>query len=146
MLFRSATIYDALFSVHYTVALALVKGRVDLAAFYSEPLNDPAVTRIAEKVVAHEDPLSDFPRHFPGEVHITLKDGRTVKRREFTSTGTPERRLSREAINEKFLANATRVLSRSQAERAMAMVWDIEHLTDIHQLIAACTISSGDSK
>lgn len=143
---RPKTIYDSLFSVPYVVALALVKGRVDLAAFYDEPLDDPAVLRVASQTFCHEDPHSDFPRHFPGEVRITLKSGRILTRREVTSTGTPDRRLSKDEINAKFMKNATRVIGDAQANRAMETVWELEKLSDIGDLVSICMMKNGETK
>lgn len=68
--------YAALFSVHYVVAVALARGRVDLATFHDEPLDAADVRALAEKTYCTVDPNSDFPLHFPGEVNVTLKDGR----------------------------------------------------------------------
>ena len=134
------TIYDALFSVPYAVALALVKGRVDLAAFYDEPLDDPTVLALAAKTFCPDDPASDYPKHFPGEVRITLRDGRTLHRREPTSRGTPERRLEPGAIEAKFLENATRAVSDVQAKRIAGMVWELERLPAIGTLMRECVI------
>lgn len=132
------TIYDALFSVHYAVALALVKGRVDLASFYDEPLDDPAVLAVASRVFCAPDPASDYPRHFPGEVRIRLRDGRELNRREPMSRGTPERRLAREAVEAKFLANASRAVSEAQGRRIADMVRDLEKLPNIGALAGEC--------
>ena len=132
------TIYDALFSVPYAVALALVKGRVDLAAFYDEPLDDPAVLAVAAKTFCPDDVASDYPKHFPGEVRITLKDGRTLQRREPTSRGTPERRLAPGDIEAKFFQNATRAVPERDAKRIVDMVWELERLPRIGALVREC--------
>jgi 2-methylcitrate dehydratase PrpD len=135
---KPPTIYDALFSVPYAVALALVKGRVDLAAFYDEPLDDPRVLAVAAKTFCPDDPASDYPKHFPGEVRITLRDGRTFERREPTSRGTPERRLGAGDIEAKFLDNATRAVSDAQAKHIAAMAWELERLPNIETLMREC--------
>lgn len=132
------TIYDALFSVPYAVALALAKGRVDLAAFHDEPLDDPAVLALAARVHCPPDPLSDYPQHFPGEVRIRLRDGRELRRREPVSRGTPERPLAAGDIEAKFRVNATRAVPEDQAGRIAAMVWDLERLPAIGALMREC--------
>ena len=48
----------------YVVALALVKGKVDLASFHDLGIDDPDVLALAAKIYIHEDPQSDFPVHF----------------------------------------------------------------------------------
>ncbi|MNP19235.1 MmgE/PrpD family protein [compost metagenome] len=132
------TIYAALFSVHYAVALALSKGRVDLGSFYDEPLDDPQVLAVAAKVHCVEDPASDFPRHFPGEVRVTLKDGRVLHCRKPTSLGTPEVPLAREAIEAKFLSNATRAISREAAEQLKDAVLNLEQAASLDALMDLC--------
>ncbi len=140
---KPPTIYDALFSVPYVVALALLQGRVDLASFYDQPLDDPKVLALAERIFCPDDPDSDYPAHFPGEVRITLRDGRQLRRREATSRGTPERRLSAAEIEHKFHANATRAVSVVQAQRIAALVWDLERLDHIDALVSACVVENG---
>lgn len=132
------TIYAALFSVHYAVALALTKGRVDLVTFYDEPISDPRVLEVAAKVYCVDDPDSDFPKHFPGEVIVTLKDGRVFRCRKPTSLGTPEAPLSRAEIEAKFFANATRAISREAAEEIVDVVLNLEKAESLGKLMALC--------
>lgn len=118
--------YRALFSVPYVVALALVRGRVDLAAFYDEPLDAPDVLDVAARVWCIDDPLSDYPAHFPGEVIVYLKDGRVLRERRRASLGTQEYPLSRDQVLAKFMANATRVIDVEAAEKLQSLVMNIE--------------------
>jgi 2-methylcitrate dehydratase PrpD len=141
---RPRTIYDALFSVPYIVALTLVRGRVDLAAFYDEPLDDPEVLGLAARTFCEDDPESDYPDHFPGELRITLRDGSVLQRREPASSGTPERRLTRRQINEKFRLNAARAIGDDQVARVIDAVWDFENIGDIGNLVALCISGSGE--
>jgi len=135
---RPPTVYAALFSVHYAVAVALLKGRVDLAAFYDDPLDDPQVLALADKVHVVEDPASDFPVHFPGEVRITLKDGRQFNCRRPTSLGTPEVPLSRAQVEAKFFANATRAIGRDAAQRLAELVLNLERAPSLEPLLELC--------
>ena len=142
---RPADPYSALFSTPYVVALALVTGRIDLAAFHDRGVNDSAVLALSDRITCSEDRTSDFPVHFPGEVRITLKSGRVVTHRVATSFGTPERPLSTSDIKAKFMANATRVMSRSEAERVVQSVSEIESMENISELLEVCRISSAAS-
>ena len=123
---RPTIVYRALFSVQYVVALALVRGRVDLASFYDMPLDAADVLGVAERTHCVADPASDFPKHFPGEVIVHLKDGRTLRSRKATSLGTPEVPLSRPAIEAKFMSNATRVISEKAARQIIDQVLTLE--------------------
>lgn len=126
--------YDAMFSVPYTVALALVEGVVDLASFHDKGIDDPKVLALAAKIFCEPDAESDFPAHFPGEIRITLADGRVVSRREATSRGTPDRPLSWDETADKFLANATRVISEDHARRIIDAVQQVESIGHVSKL------------
>ena len=135
---RPSIPYRALFSVQYVVALALVRGRVDLAAFHDEPLDAPDVLSVVDRTYCIDDPDSDFPRHFPGEVIVHLKDGRIFSSRKATSLGTPEVPLSREALKAKFMANATRAIAPQAAQQLMDKVLNLEAEPSLDEIMALC--------
>lgn len=137
---RPTTIYAAQFSVPYVVALALVTGRVDLASFHDDPLDDPEILGIAALTRCTADQLSDYPKHFPGEVIVTLKDGSVHRCRQPTSLGTPDRRLSTAAVEAKFLANATRTVSLERARAIIAAVNEIQSAPSVHDLMQLCVV------
>jgi len=135
---RPSIPYRALFSVQYVVALALARGRVDLAAFHDEPLDSPDVLAIAAKTFCVPDPASDFPRRFPGEVVVHLKDGRVVRCRKAASLGTPDVPLSAEALQAKFMANATRAISQAAAGRLKDRILRLEEAASLDEIMALC--------
>lgn len=139
-----ATSYQAMFSVQYAVAAALARGRVDLSTFYDEPLDAPDVLNIAAKTYCVADPASDYPIHFPGEVIVHLKDGRTLRCRKPASLGTPDVPMDRAAIKAKFLKNATRAISQSAAEQLAACVLELEKLDSLEPIMSLCVSESGD--
>jgi 2-methylcitrate dehydratase PrpD len=139
---RPAIPYRALFSVQYVVALALARGRVDLAAFHDEPLNAPDVLSVAERTFCINDPASDFPRHFPGEVIVHLKDGRILRNRKAASLGTPDVPLSTAALKTKFMTNATRAISQQAAEQLIDKVLNIETAASLDEIMALCVVAA----
>jgi len=136
------TIYDALFSVQYVVASALSTRRVDLASFYDEPLDDPAVLAMAAKVVCPPDEKSDFPTHFPGEVAVQLADGQSLRRRIPASYGTPENPMSETDVTAKFMSNAARRLPGEQAQQLAKAVEQLDQLDRISPILDACTAAA----
>lgn len=133
---RPAHAYRALFSVQFVVALALVRGRVDLADFYDLPLDAPDVLALAERIWCVDDPLSDYPAHFPGELIVHLKDGRVLRCRKPTSLGTPEMPMPQAALEAKFLANATRVIAKDAAIRLISLVMNLESAESLDELMS----------
>lgn len=142
---RPSTPYQAMFSVQYVTAAALVRGRVDLATFFDETLDAPDVLAVAAKTYCIADPASDYPVHFPGEVVVHLKDGRALRVRKPTSLGTPETPLPRAAIEQKFLKNATRVIGQHAAERLIPLIYDLESAPSLSEVMALCT-SAGSGR
>ena len=137
---KPAIPYRALFSVQYVVALALARGRVDLAAFHDEPLNSPDVLEVAAKTYCIQDPDSDFPAHFPGEVIVHLKDGRVLRCRKPASLGTADVPLSTDAVKAKFMTNATRAIGKDAAEKLIDIVLNIEKADSLDEIMRLATI------
>ncbi|MFL5170927.1 MAG: hypothetical protein ACJ8CX_09730, partial [Microvirga sp.] len=108
----------------------------DLAAFHDEPLDAPEILSVAAKVWCTEDPLSDYPAHFPGEVVVHLKDGRVLRSRKPASLGTSDVPLPREAIVAKFMANATRVIGKDAAAEIVARVLKLEEASSLAPILA----------
>ena len=137
---RPTTAYEALFSVPYVVALALVRGRVDLAAFHDEKLDAPEVLALTARTFCLDDPASDYPLHFPGEVIVHLSGGRTLRCRKPASLGSPDVPLPQEAVIAKFMANATRAVDRTTAARVAELVMNLEQAASLQELMAACSV------
>jgi len=136
---RPATAYEALFSVQFVVALALVRGRVDLAAFHDEPLDAPDLLAMTARTNVVDDPDSDYPVHFPGEVVVHLREGRTLRCRKPASYGSPDLPMPRDAVVAKFMANATRTIDQGAARRLATQVLALEATPSLDEIIRLCT-------
>jgi 2-methylcitrate dehydratase PrpD len=124
---RPRTDYEAQFSIPYLVATALRRGGVTLADLKPEALQDPLTLALAARVGYAPDPDSGYPRHYSGEVRITMADGRTFARRCQVNSGAPEMPVSEEAILAKFEANAGLSLPRERVERLRDLILDLDH-------------------
>ena len=78
---RPRTAYDAQFSLPYSVASALLDGRIGLDTYAPARLTDARRLALAERVTHVIDPDSPFPRGFPGWVRVRLTDGRLLEAR-----------------------------------------------------------------
>ena len=58
--------YGAKFSLPYSIAVMIVRGRAGLDEFTEEAIRDSAVLDLARKVRYELDPTIDYPRHFSG--------------------------------------------------------------------------------
>jgi 2-methylcitrate dehydratase PrpD len=100
------TSYAAKFSIPFGIALGLVRGAAGLADFSDEAIADPALLEVSRRVSYEIDPEDPYPARFTGHVQVTLRDGRLLEARQGFMRGGVDAPLSREEVNEKFLANA----------------------------------------
>ena len=132
-----ANSYDAQFSVHYTVACALVHGRFTLDEIEEEAIRDPRVLALTQRTGYEIDPTSRFPRYYGGEVVIETTDGRRLSHREECNRGSDANPLSAADVERKFRDNAGRVLSPQRAERVLELVMGIDAAADVVALTDA---------
>ena len=97
--------YAAKFSVPFCVAYAMLRGHVGLEAFTPAHVADPALRALAAKVSYRVDPANPYPREFTGHVRVTLADGQVIEERQGHFRGGHREPLSRQDIEEKFMAN-----------------------------------------
>ncbi len=123
---KPASDYIAKFSVYYTLAAALVRGRCGFAELEDDALNDPAILALAARVAYEADPDSLYPEYFSGGAVITLKNGKTFRHVDKINRGAGERALSGDEIGAKFLENAELVTTPARAREIRDIVLDIE--------------------
>ncbi|HEX5607154.1 MAG TPA: MmgE/PrpD family protein [Candidatus Binatia bacterium] len=123
--------YGAKFSLPFSIAIMLVRGRAGLEEFSDAAINDPKLLDLAAKVRYALDPAIDYPRHFEGHVTVKMNDGRVFDENQLHPRGGFEDPLPPGEIEEKFRANAGLVLSRSKVDEIVAMVSRLEALPAI---------------
>jgi 2-methylcitrate dehydratase PrpD len=126
--------YGAKFSLPYSIAVMLVRGRAGLDEFTDDAIRDPIVIGLAKKVRYQLDPTIDYPRHFSGHVKIILDDGTVLEENQPHPRGGLEDPLPPGEIEEKFRANARLALPVKKVERILDHVKQLERLPAITQL------------
>jgi 2-methylcitrate dehydratase PrpD len=124
------------FSVYHAAALGLVRGRAGLQEFSDDAVNDPLLKAVRERTTATAD---EAVTEDGVAVEVDLADRRTLAKRLEHSLGNLERPLTDRQLEEKFLGQAVLVLPQKQAERLLALCWEIDSLDDLHPLIQAAT-------
>jgi 2-methylcitrate dehydratase PrpD len=119
---RPATANDAKFSVPFTVAAALVHGRVGLAEFMPAGLADARVRDLAGRVrcEVRAPAAGDALR---GALTIRLRDGREWHCAVDAPLGSPARPMSDAALRRKF-ADCVRYAARPLGEAEVAQIAD----------------------
>jgi 2-methylcitrate dehydratase PrpD len=126
--------YGAKFSLPYSIAVMLVRGKAGLDEFTEAAIRDPIVLGLAKKIRYTLDPTIDYPRHFSGHVKITLDDGTVLDENQPHPRGGLEDPLPPGEIEEKFRANARLALPAANVERTLVKVKQLERLPAIAQL------------
>ncbi|MBI2203953.1 MAG: MmgE/PrpD family protein [Candidatus Rokubacteria bacterium] len=131
---RPATGLERKFSMQYCAAAALADGRVDLASFGDADVAEPARSLMNRvRMVVDASLPDDLERQAWSRVTIRLSDGRTLAVPARGAQGHPDTPLSDARLREKFVACATLVLPRDEAD---GVAIQLEHLDDIPDIRA----------
>jgi len=126
--------YDAKFSIPYAIASALTRGRLGIAEFVPAAYTEPRIERLMDKVEYAIDAQTTFPRHYTGEVVVTLDDGRVLRNRIAINRGNPDRPLSNAEIEAKYFENCAVSLDRGTASRIRDAILGVEAIADAREL------------
>lgn len=136
------------FSIHYTVALALLDGGLSIDSFTDERRFSPDLEPMLEKIAVIEDkaipPGLDFAETW-ATVAVTLRDGQVWEARCDRPRGRWDFPLSRKERLAKFHDCARRVLQPERAEQAAAMVETIERVENVKELMSLLAADAGDA-
>ncbi|MEQ1758777.1 MAG: MmgE/PrpD family protein [Vicinamibacterales bacterium] len=118
-------------SLQFSLAEALATGRLGTDAYRAQARNDPAILALARRVSYHRDPRFDGLTHFPGEVTITLRDGRVLTEVEPYNRGSAQNPMSDAELRAKFNDNAGALLSAPARDRLCDTILALERLDDV---------------
>jgi len=130
----------AMFSLPWTVALAVLFRRVDPRGFTVEALKNPDVLNLAHKVFAEYKPELDTGRGCqPAILEIETKGGQTYSKRIDHLFGSRENPMSTEDLIRKFRECATTYaanpLPTTKVDELLQMVLQLENQGDVSQVI-----------
>ena len=126
--------YGAKFSLPYSIAVMLIRGRAGLEEFSESAIRDHELLALAAKVRYEVDPTIDYPRHFEGHVQLKMKDGSVFTEDQLHPRGGYEDPLPPEEVEAKFRANARLALAEDDVEEIIRMVQQLEALPVISRL------------
>ena len=126
--------YGAKFSLPYSIAVMLIRGRAGLEEFSESAIRDHELLALAAKVRYEVDPKIDYPRHFEGHVQVKMKDGHVFTEDQLHPRGGYEDPLPPEEVEAKFRANARLALAEDDVEEIIRMVQQLEALPVISRL------------
>lgn len=129
---------SAQFSVQYSVACAIARGRLGIAEIQDEAISDPSINALAQKITVRVN--EDWPGKFaPCDLQIRTVDGRDLDHHAAHTPGTPENPMGLDDLKDKFrdcTASGVRPLSAAQCDRAIETVLAIEDVADVNGVFA----------
>lgn len=131
---------QARFSLQHCVAVALSKGRPEIADFDIEALSRPDIEALRAKVRLHVDPALDaaFPQGYGARVSVTWADGTVDEAICPAAWGDPENPMDNSDLIAKFCANAASGRLRpDQTDRILGAVMDLPDAADLSALKSA---------
>jgi 2-methylcitrate dehydratase PrpD len=142
------TLADAQFSLPFTIAHAMVHGRVDLQSFQPSGRTDPAVRDFMPRIEIHTafnsqgESRGTFP--MPGIVTARTADGREIRREVTYVKGHPRNPMSFDDVAEKFRACAALGLPGAGGlDEIVDATASLETLPDVSCLMDLCVRSAG---
>lgn len=134
---------ESQFSLPFTMAVAIVKGRVFIDVVNEAALKDPEILKISRKITARATPEKDaqfmaegFP---PDEVDIWTKDGSVYTGCELHVKGHPANPMSYEEVVEKFKLCAgfsAKPLSEDKLDAFVSKLASLERHGDVRDLMS----------
>ena len=131
----------AQFSLQYSVAAMLVRGKALLDEFSPEAIRDPDILRLAALVTPIAEPAIDagWPGIDPTEIIITLKDGREIFTRVEEAKGDLVNPVTDDELLVKFKEITAPYLDEGAIDNVIEMFRNLEAVKDIRELTVALT-------
>jgi 2-methylcitrate dehydratase PrpD len=131
------TALEGKFSFPFLLAIAILRHKVGVAEFTDDVVRSPEVQDLMRRCRHVADPEIDARgfNHMETRIELTLTDGRVLTKTESVATGHPDKPMSREQLEAKFLECAQLAISEPAARDAMAQIWElgsIERVADLH--------------
>ena len=127
---------ESKFCYYHSVAAALIDGQALPAQFTDQRAADPAIESLRNRIDFDEDP--SLPRRAV-RVTLELNDGRTYTERVDHPTGTPGNPMSDAMVREKFHGLATAALGVEKADKAQRVLWEVDKLSNVRELMPLLT-------
>jgi len=138
------TIPEAQFSYYYTVATALLKGRIFIEDFTENALKHPEVLALARRIKVKVDPDKDKLGGLvsPTDIEIRTKDGKGYRKSMEFVKGHPKSPMSIGEVVQKFEECARfsiKPISRDNIKKVSYMVEHLEDLPDVTTILQYLT-------
>lgn len=134
------TDYDAKFSLPYAVASGLIRGRIGMLELRSDAIMNAEIRALMGRVNYAIDSASSFPRHYSGEVIVTMRDGHQHRHREAINRGHADKPMTNVDVCKKYQQNAMLHFSATSVDKIRTSVLGLDKLQSMRVLeaVLAC--------
>lgn len=133
---RPRSEYDAKFSLPYSIAAQLIRGKVDVSTYVGDAIREEQVLDLASKVRYEVKDYATFPEALPGGVRIKTTDGRVIEADLEWQRGGPENPMSAADVADKYRTNAELALGADDVELVQRTVLGLHDARDLAPLDA----------
>lgn len=135
---------EARFSMHYSIAIALLRKRLRLADFEASVIQNPEVRALYSKITmtktSEDKPLpTAINGREPAETRITLNDGRTLSKFLKHPKGVLQNPLSENEMWSKFNDCVSNVFDANRIAEIKKMLEEFEDIQDIRAFTSLLT-------
>jgi len=134
---------QAILNTPYCLASALINRRLTLAEFSDLAIADKGIHYLMKKIsiLSDADLTSRFPTERGVRLSIRLKDGRRFEYAADNPRGSAEKPMTFPEVVDKFKTLAEPVIDRSRSERVVALVDDLENVSDATEITELLAVS-----
>jgi 2-methylcitrate dehydratase PrpD len=132
---RPTTSFHGRFSLHHSMAEAMLRGALDKESFDASNLTEPRFNALADKVYALVDRQMTDRNQLGGRVEIELTGGRKVAFTVDHMRGMPQNPMSTDDIVCKFRSNVSDRMPAVRIDRIVDMVMSLDRLDGLQPLM-----------
>lgn len=131
---KPTTSWHARYSMQFCVATSLIEKRFDKKSLSLISLSDSELLALTNKVTYSVDPALVDRNRWSGEVIVKLKNGTIIKHRVNDLLGTPQNPMTGDDLVDKFIKNASGVISIDQAHKFIENISNLELMTNVRDI------------
>jgi 2-methylcitrate dehydratase PrpD len=130
------TVQEARFSIPFVVGKALASGRVGRKELTDSCLQDLELRDLVNKISVTEDPdlQARFPKSRAAVMRLKTRDGRELMHSVDSPRGMPDNPISVHEIEDKFVAEAERVVGKERCRRILEKIAGMEAMPSLREL------------
>lgn len=122
------------FAINYVVAMGFLDGKLELATFTDEKVNQPQVQDALSKVqVICDESIPEPGPYCP--VTVEMKDGTRLSHTAKVAKGDPRNPMTEDEVVEKFRGNAKLVIAEKRAEELITTVRSLESVDNVQKVV-----------